>query len=71
MNKTAKKRFAVAVVAMCVTGGAIAAENGEWTLLLEPMYMDAFGHDRQVLNVRQIDLDATPATDTIPSPERT
>ncbi len=64
MNNTSKKRFAVAVVAMCVTGGAIAAENGEWTLLLEPMYMDAFGNDRQVLSVRQIDLDATPTTDT-------
>ena len=65
MNKTSKKRFAIAVVAMCVAGGAIAAEDGEWTLLLEPMYMDATGNDRQVLSVRQIDLDATPSMDTV------
>jgi hypothetical protein len=44
---------------------AVAAENGDWTLLLEPMYMDAFGHDRPVLSVRELDLDAMPATDTL------
>lgn len=55
----------IAVVTMSVaSGSALGAENGEWTLLLEPMYMDASGNDRQVLNVRQINLGATPATDT-------
>ena len=67
--KTARKhRIAVtfvAVVSIGVAGGsAIGAENSEWTLRLEPMYTDAFGNDRQVLHVRQLDLDATPSTDT-------
>ena len=68
MNKTSKNHFTatiIAVVTMGVaSGSAVGGENGEWTLLLEPMYMDAFGHDQQVLSIRHIDLDATPATDT-------
>lgn len=67
MNKTFNDHFTaivIAVVAMGVAGGSAAGdENTEWTLQLAPMYMDAFGHDPQVLNVRQLDLDATPATD--------
>ena len=67
--KTARKhRVAVTIVAVVsigVAGGsAVGAENNEWTLRLEPMYTDAFGNDRQVLRVRELDLDATPATDT-------
>ena len=68
MNETSKNHFTatiIAVVTMGVaSGSAVGAENGEWTLLLEPMYMDAYGNDQQVLSVRQIDLDATPTTDT-------
>jgi len=68
MNKTSKNHLTATIIAVVAMGvassGAVGAENSEWTLLLEPMYMDAFGNDRQVLNVRQIDLDATPATDT-------
>ncbi len=68
MNETSKNRFTATIIAVIMmgaaSGSAVGAENGEWTLLLEPMYMDAFGNDRQVLNVRQLDLDATPATDT-------
>lgn len=67
MNKTSKNRFTATIIAVITmgvaSGSAAGAENGEWTLLLEPMYMDAWGNDRQVLSVRQIDLDATPATD--------
>jgi len=69
MNKTSKYRFTATIVAVIMmgaaSGSADGAENSEWTLLLEPMYMDAFGNDRQVLSVRQIDLDATPTTDTV------
>ena len=68
MNKASKHRVAVTIVAAIsmgvAGGGAIAAENGEWTLRLEPTYMDALGNDRQVLRVRELDLDATPSTDT-------
>lgn len=68
MKKARKHRMAVTIVAVVsigvAAGSAIGAENSEWTLRLEPMYMDAFGNDRQVLRVRQLDLDATPSTDT-------
>jgi hypothetical protein len=68
MNKAGKHRIAVtfvAVVSIGIAGGsAYSAEDTEWTLLLEPMYMDASGNDRQVLLVRRLDLDATPSTET-------
>ena len=68
MNKTRNNHFAAAVVAVVTigvaSGSAVGAENTEWTLQLAPMYMDAFGNDSQVLIVRQIDQDATPATET-------
>ncbi len=67
MKKTLRNLLAatsVAVVSMgAASSAAIGAEESEWTLLLEPMYMDAFGHDRQVLLVRQLDLDAALSTD--------
>ena len=68
MKSASKHRIAVTIVAVVslgpAGGGAIGAEESEWALRLEPMYTDAFGNDRQVLRVRQLDLDATPATDT-------
>ena len=68
MNNASKNHVTatiIAVVTMCVaSGSAVGAEESEWTLLLEPMYMDAFGHDQQVLFVRQLGLNATPTTDT-------
>lgn len=39
------------------------AEDGEWSLLLEPMYMDAFGHDQHVLTIHSRDLNSTPPLD--------
>jgi hypothetical protein len=42
---------------------AHGAENADWTLQLEPTYMEAFGHDQQVLTIRALDLNATPAAD--------
>lgn len=38
-------------------------EDGKWTVLLEPMYMDAYGHDQHILTIHQIDLDSTPRVD--------
>jgi len=45
-----------------VFGGeeSIRAEKSEWTLLLEPMYMDAYGHDQHVLTIHERSLDSTP-----------
>ena len=67
MNKASKHRVAVTIVAVVsigIAGGsAIGAEESEWTLRLEPMYTDAFGNDRQVLRVRELDLDVVPSTD--------
>jgi hypothetical protein len=40
-----------------------AAENGDWILQLEPTHMEAFGHDQQVLRIREVDLDGMPAAD--------
>lgn len=39
------------------------AADGEWSLLLEPMFMDAFGHDQHVLTIHERDLNSTPALD--------
>jgi hypothetical protein len=68
MNKTRNNyltAIVVAVIAIDIAGGsAVGAENTEWTLQVAPMYMDAFGNDSQVLVVRRIDQDATPATET-------
>lgn len=50
---------------LAVSGaGAARAADGEWTLLLEPMYMDAYGHDQHVLIIHEIDLGSTPTVDT-------
>lgn len=52
-----------AILAPLAIAGAAAAENGEWKLLLSPMSMDAFGHDQQVLTIRELDLSASPVVD--------
>ncbi len=50
---------------LCGLGAtATPAAETEWSLLLEPMYMDAFGNDQHVLTVDEIDLDSTPALST-------
>lgn len=56
----------VALSILAISGSAIPprAEAGEWSLLLEPMYMDAYGHDQHVLTIHEIDLDSSPALDT-------
>jgi len=46
------------------SAGSAQAADGEWSLLFEPMYMDAFGHDRHILTIHEIDLGSTPTTDT-------
>lgn len=48
--------------ALLAFGGAqsVRADDAQWTLLLEPAYMDAYGHDPHVLTIRETDLDSTP-----------
>jgi hypothetical protein len=43
-------------------GGPTRAEEGEWLLQLEPIFVDAYGHDQHVLTVHEIDFDSTPTT---------
>lgn len=54
--------LATLVLGSAATG--VRAAESEWSLVLEPMYMDAFGHDQHVLTVSEIDLDSTPAANT-------
>jgi len=55
--------LATVVLATLVWGGTARAEDGEWTVQLEALVMDAYGHDQHVLTVHEIDLDATPQVD--------
>jgi hypothetical protein len=55
--------LAASAVAACALGlGATsaAAADAEWSLLVEPMYMDAYGHDQHVLTIRELDLNSAP-----------
>ncbi len=51
------------VLLALAAGGAARAEDKDWTLRLEPMYMQAFGHDQHVLNIRRFDFDPVPQTE--------
>lgn len=60
---------AISFAALSILGifwGAIpaCAAAAEWSLLLEPMYMDAYGHDPHVLTIHEFDLDSTPTLAT-------
>ena len=66
----ARRRVAVddavrAILAITVALVAVgpAHAKGKWSLQLEPMFMDAYGHDQHVLTIHQLDLDSTPQTD--------
>jgi hypothetical protein len=58
------RRVVLAVLLVLGCEGLARAEDGEWSVLLEPMYMDAYGHDQHVLTVRDIDLGSTPTVAT-------
>jgi hypothetical protein len=49
--------FALAV------GAASDAGAGEWSLRVEPTFMQAHGHDQHVMTIHEIDLDAIPQVD--------
>jgi len=44
---------ALAAAWLLGTGDSLRAEKGQWTFRLEPMVMDAYGHDRHVLTIRR------------------
>jgi hypothetical protein len=56
-------RAALAITLALGAGGSLQAEDGKWSFSLEPMYMDAYGHDQHVLTIHKVDLDATPQLD--------
>jgi hypothetical protein len=53
------------VFPVLVTLGAdlALAGDGTWTLKLEPMYVQPYGHDQHVLTVHELDLDSAPTLD--------
>jgi len=51
------------VLAVGGTGSTLAAES-EWSVMLEPMFMEAHGHDPHVLTIHEFNLGTTPAADT-------
>jgi hypothetical protein len=44
-------------------GGASFAGDGKWSVRLEPMYMEVYGHDQHVLTIHEIDFGSTPQLD--------
>jgi hypothetical protein len=55
---------ALAIAVALAAGGAAGADEGKWILRIEPMLMDAYGHDQHVLTIHEIDRGATPQVDT-------
>ena len=52
------------VVALSIaTAPAARADESEWSIAVEPVYVQVFGHDQHVLTVHQLELDGTPASD--------
>lgn len=56
-------RTVLAIVLAPALAGPARAGEGKWTLQIEPMAMDAYGHDQQVLTIHEIDLGSTPQVD--------
>jgi hypothetical protein len=52
--------MAVMVMAVPTNGGPVQAGEGEWIIRVEPVFMEAQGHDQHVLNVHETDFDLTP-----------
>lgn len=57
-------RTVLPVLLLVGGAGSAQAADSEWSLLLEPMIMDAYGHDPHVLTIHEIDLGTTPTVDT-------
>ncbi|MGQ0836122.1 MAG: hypothetical protein ACT4O5_14620 [Gammaproteobacteria bacterium] len=57
---TAPHRNALLVLLTLGAAGTASAADEGWSLLLEPMFMDAYGHDQHVLIIHERNLGATP-----------
>ncbi|MGH9464963.1 MAG: hypothetical protein ACRD0X_04910 [Thermoanaerobaculia bacterium] len=55
---------ALATVMILAAPGPAPAAEGEWSVEVQPVYMQVYGHDPHVLTVHEVDLDATPALDS-------
>lgn len=58
------RRTLLAIAVALAAGSEAQAGGGEWSLQLEPMIMEAYGHDQHVLTIHEIDLDSMPRLDT-------
>jgi len=63
MRITTRHPIAAALVVGATVLFASPSSAGEWTFRLEPMLMDASGHDQHVLDIHEIRTDAIPMSD--------
>jgi hypothetical protein len=54
----AAKTDLVLLTALLGSSAPADAADGKWSFKIEPMYVDAYGHDQQVLTIHEIDLAA-------------
>lgn len=57
---TAKAVLLAAVV--LGLGGVSFADEGEWSLSIEPLFVNVYGHDQHILTTHEIDFDSIPRT---------
>ncbi len=50
----------LAITLALAAGSPAQAGQGKWTLRLEPIQMEVYGHDQHVLTLHEMDLDSTP-----------
>jgi hypothetical protein len=64
-TRTTELNCRIMLVVLFVLAGqeSARADDGDWTVLLEPMYMDAYGHDQHVLTIHEIELGSTPTVE--------
>jgi hypothetical protein len=53
-------RLLLAILLALGSERAARAEDGEWSLLLEPMYLEAYGNDQHVLTIHEINAGSAP-----------
>lgn len=63
-NRRTSLRSGVAVVAALGFVAGAHAEEGKWSLQIEPIFMDAYGHDQHVLTIHRTNADSTEVDST-------
>lgn len=64
MRTTGRHTATVGLLVVAVVLGAGPVRAGEWTFRLEPIFMDASGHDQHVLDIHEIRTGVVPVADT-------